>query len=161
MANVTADARLDLVLRRNVKLPRALIWQAWTEPEHLKKWFCPRPWQAVECDIDLRPGGIFRTAMRGPANERIEIVCCYLEVIPQERLSWTTVLGPGFRPVAEPIIPFTGILDFEVADGGTAYTAYALHKDDADRKRHAEMGFEKGWNTALDQLIEAMTPLGA
>ena len=41
-------------------LPPDAIWRAWTTPALLMQWFCPRPWSVVECDIDLRPGGVFR-----------------------------------------------------------------------------------------------------
>ena len=52
------DAERDLVLERTTDLPRSLLWKAWTTPEHLVHWFTPAPWKTVECEIDLRPGGI-------------------------------------------------------------------------------------------------------
>jgi uncharacterized protein YndB with AHSA1/START domain len=75
------DPELDLVLERVVDVPPALVWRAWTEPERLKRWFTPKPWQTVECEIDLRPGGIFRTTMRSPEGEDTPHVGCYLEVV--------------------------------------------------------------------------------
>jgi uncharacterized protein YndB with AHSA1/START domain len=148
-----SDGRHDLVLTRNVDLPRALIWKAWTEPQHLMKWFTPAPWKTVDCEIDLRPGGIFRTVMRGPEGQEFNNAGCYLEIVKHEKLVWTDALGPGYRPPVNPF--FTAILTFEDHAGGTRYTARALHKDDADRLKHADMGFDQGWNKALDQFIEA------
>lgn len=58
------DPRLDLVLERIIDVPRDLVWAAWTKPEHVCKWFTPAPWTVTDCEIDLRPGGIFRTVMR-------------------------------------------------------------------------------------------------
>ena len=58
---ITIDPKLDLVLERVVDVPVHLVWKAWTEPEHLKPWFCPKPWYVSECEIDLRPGGMLRT----------------------------------------------------------------------------------------------------
>jgi uncharacterized protein YndB with AHSA1/START domain len=55
------NAKLDLVLERVVDVPRELVWTAWTKPEHVSKWFTPAPWTVADCEIDLRPGGIFRT----------------------------------------------------------------------------------------------------
>jgi uncharacterized protein YndB with AHSA1/START domain len=52
------------------------------------------------------------------------------------------------------MLSFTAILTFEDAPEGARFTAVALHKDDADRQKHAEMGFEQGWGTAFDQLVE-------
>lgn len=150
-----ADAHpLDLVLTRIVEVPRALVWRAWTEPDLLKRWFTPAPWTTVECEIDLRPGGIFRTVMRSPEGVDHPSVGCYLEVVAQERLTWTDALSPGFRPAAKPFL--TAVLTLQDVDGGTRYTARALHKDDADRRAHEEMGFHAGWSAALDQLVALM-----
>ena len=60
----SVDPKLDLVLERYVDVPCERVWAAWTQPEHIKKWFTPAPWQTVECEIDLRPGGLFRTEER-------------------------------------------------------------------------------------------------
>jgi len=148
------DTGLDLELSRIVKVPREVIWKAWTEPEHIVKWFTPAPWKTVSCEVDLRPGGIFRAMMRSPeGKDTNEPAGCYLEIVRPERLVWTTVLGPGYRPVANPFLAFTAILTFDEVRSGTRYTARVLHKDAADRQRHAEMGFDSGWGKALDQLV--------
>src|SRR5262245_26883143 len=86
------DPHLDLVLERVVDVAPELVWAAWTEPEHLKKWFTPDPWQTVDCEIDLRPGGIFRTVMRSPEGKNFPNVGCYLEVVPNQKLVWTGAL---------------------------------------------------------------------
>lgn len=59
-----ADPKLDLVLERNIDVPRELVWTAWTTPKHIRQWFVPAPWTITDCEIDLRPGGSFRTVMR-------------------------------------------------------------------------------------------------
>ena len=63
------DAKLDLVLEREIDVPVSLVWKVWTTPEHLKHWFCPKPWQTTQCAIDLRPGGLFTSVMRGPEGQ--------------------------------------------------------------------------------------------
>lgn len=159
------DPELDLVLERVVDLPPELVWRAWTEPEQLMPWFTPAPWRTVACEIDLRPGGAFRTTMRSPEDEDFPNVGCYLEVVPHRKLVWTDALEPGFRPSRkEPgrhcPFRFTAILLF-LPHGrkGTKYTAIAMHKDGAARRRHEAMGFHEGWGTALDQLVAyARTP---
>jgi uncharacterized protein YndB with AHSA1/START domain len=65
-ATVQLNPRLDLLLERVVDVPPDLVWAAWTVPEHVKKWFTPAPWRTMDCEIDLRSGGIFRIVMRGP-----------------------------------------------------------------------------------------------
>jgi uncharacterized protein YndB with AHSA1/START domain len=152
MANAKDDGRLDLVLTRVVKLPRALIWKCWTEPEHLMPWFTPAPWKTIDCEIDLRPGGIFRSTMLSPEGQKFPNIGCYLEVVRHERLVWTDTLLPGYRPSLKPF--FTAVLTFEDHPDGTKYVARAMHKDDADKQKHVDMGFEHGWGKALDQLVE-------
>jgi uncharacterized protein YndB with AHSA1/START domain len=153
------DPKLDLVLERVVDVPRELVWDAWTKPEHIKVWFTPRPWRTTECEIDLRPGGIFRTVMRGPAGEEFNNIGCYLEVVPQERLVWTDTLLPGWRPAASTgsqscgLSGFTAVVALETLGQGTRYIATAMHRDEAGRRQHEEMGFYDGWGKALDQLV--------
>lgn len=145
------DPELDLVLERVIDVPPERVWAAWTKPELLKQWFCPKPWRVTDCEIDLRPGGAFKTVMCGPDGTEIPSAGCYLEVVTHERLVWTDALAPGYRPAAEPFM--TGALLLEPRGSGTRYVAMAIHRDRATRDRHEAMGFHEGWGTALDQLV--------
>ena len=151
------DPKLDLVMERVVDAPAHLVWEAWTKPEHLKKWFCPLPWKTTDCEIDLRPGGIFRTVMRGPEGQEIRNLGCYLEVIENQKLVFTSALGSGYRPVVKAEgcagLLFTAVVLMEAQGRKTKYTAIAIHADEASRKTHDEMGFRDGWGKALDQMI--------
>ena len=147
-----SDPELDLVLERVVPVPPEKVWRAWTQPEHLKKWFAPAPYTVVDCRIDLRPGGVFRTVMRSPEGEEFAGDGCILEVVENRRLTWTDALGPGFRPAEEPF--FTAVVTMEPEADGTRYTARAIHGTAEARQQHADMGFETGWGKALDQLVE-------
>ena len=157
-----ADPKLDLVLERVVDVPVERVWRAWTMPEHVKRWFTPAPWQTVACEIDLRPGGAFRTTMRSPDGQEFPSAGCYLEIVPNEKLVWTSALEPGYRPAKRTATPghecdellFTAIVLLERhGDNATKYTAIAMHLSEADTRRHAEMGFHDGWGKALDQLV--------
>ncbi|MGH8586458.1 MAG: SRPBCC domain-containing protein, partial [Gammaproteobacteria bacterium] len=96
------DPKLDLVFERIVDVPRVPIWTAWTTPAQLKQWFTPAPWKTVDCNIDLRPGGLFRTVMRSPEGQELLNVGCYLEIVENEKLVWTNALAPGYRPCKAP-----------------------------------------------------------
>ena len=157
--NLSTD--LDLVLEREVDVPRERIWAAWTTPELLMKWFTPAPWCTVDCEIDLRPGGIFRTVMRSPEGQEFGSAGCYLEVVPNERLVWTSALGPGFRPV-QPVVQeghecaellITVVISLEAQGGGTKYHARAMHGDAESRRKHEAMGFHEGWGAAFEQML--------
>ncbi len=157
----------DLVLERVLDAPRDLVWKAWTNPEHLKKWWAPRPYQTPECEMELRPGGKFYTRMTGPDGFDSAGTGCFLEVVEGEKIVWTSALLPGYRPIAgDPAdcggFPFTAIVTFEDnGDGRTRYKAVALHRNQADRDTHAKMGFHEGWGTCADQLGEMARALGA
>ena len=158
MTNAAADPELDLVLERVVDIAPELVWAAWTQPEHLTKWFTPAPWTTPEAEIDLRPGGTFRTVMRSPEGHLMDNSGCYLEVIEHRRLVWTAALGPGYRPndFSGGGFPFTAEISLEPTGSGTKYTARALHATAEHRAAHAEMGFVDGWGKALDQLVAHM-----
>ncbi|MBE7462629.1 MAG: SRPBCC family protein [Planctomycetes bacterium] len=145
------DPKLDLVLERIVDVPPELVWAAWTNPEHLKEWFTPRPWTVSEVELDVRPGGIFRTVMCSPEGKEFPNVGIYLEVVPNKRLVFTDALLPGYRPAPNPFM--TAIVTLEAHGKGTRYVATALHRDEAAREQHEKMGFHDGWGKALDQLV--------
>lgn len=142
----------DLKFERTIDVPRNKIWEAWTNPELLKEWFCPRPWKVTECDIDLRVGGKFRTLMKGPEGEEFNNLGCILEIIPGEKLVTTDALHPDFRPTGAGFMTMHLVL--EDYQGGTKYTAYVLHKDAEAKAQHEAMGFEQGWGAAFNQLVE-------
>ena len=147
----TPDPNLDLVLERTIDVPPELVWQAWTTPEHICKWFTPKPWTTTSCEIDLRPGGAFKAIMCSPDGKEFPNVGCYLEIVPNRRLVFTDALLPGFRPSANPF--FTAVIEIQPDGKGTRYRATAIHRDEEARKKHEEMGFHTGWGAALDQLV--------
>lgn len=161
------DPELDLHFERDIDIPTSAVWRAWTEPDLLAKWFCPRPWSVVACEIDLRPGGLFSTTMQSPDGQRMPAMAgSYLLVEPDRRLVWTNAMGPDFRPhpAASPVdapdgppnFLFTADLRFEATASGTRYRACVRHAHASDCQAHAAMGFEQGWGIALDQLVELM-----
>jgi uncharacterized protein YndB with AHSA1/START domain len=145
------DPKLDLVLERVVEVPPQLVWRAWTEPALILQWFTPKPWTTVDCELDLRPGGLFRSVMRSPEGKDHENIGCFLEIVENRRLVWTDALGPGYRPRDGGFM--TAFVTMEPSGRGTRYVARAVHKSEKDRKTHEDMGFHTGWGTALDQLV--------
>ncbi len=139
-----------LVLERVFDAPVETIWRCWTEPALLMRWFTPKPYETVACEIDLRPGGRFRTAMKGPDGFASDETGVFLEVIANRRLVFTDAYKPGWEPSEAPFM--TSVIDFADEGGKTRYVATALHWTVADRKRHEEMGFHEGWGAAADQL---------
>ena len=148
------NPQTDLVLERVTDVAPALIWAAWTQPEHLKQWYAPRPWTTPDCQIDLRVGGLFSTTMRSPEGQDFPNTGCYLEIIENQKLVFTDALGANFRPSEKPFI--TVAVHVEPQGTGTKYTVVAMHKDEAGRQAHEEMGFHEGWGLCYDQMIELL-----
>jgi len=161
----TTDPALDLLLERVVDVPVELVWRAWTEPELLLKWFVPAPWSLASCTLDLRPGGAFGTVIKSPEGEEFPGMGCFLEVVPNQRLAWTSAMDPGFRPklneVGSVVFPFTAVITMEPMDGGTLYRALVLHADQEGKEKHEQMGFHQGWISALDQMVAMIKELSA
>jgi uncharacterized protein YndB with AHSA1/START domain len=151
------DPKLDLVLERVVDVPPSLVWDCWTMPKHLKKWFTPAPWKTVYAEVDLQPGGRFHFVMQSPEGQDFPNTGCFLEVVKNERLTWTNALQPGYRPAVlgsgEMDFPFTAVVSMKKHGKGTKYTAMAIHRDAKATAAHAKMGFHDGWGKALDQLV--------
>lgn len=155
---MSLDPKRDLTIERAIDAPPHLIWQAWTKPEHLKQWFTPRPWKTAECEVDLKPGGIFRVVMQSQEGELYpNLDACYLEIVENERLVWTMGLEPGYRPATQksPDSPFfTCIVSIKPKGKGSLYSIVAMHRDEENCKQHDAMGFYEGWGTVVDQLAE-------
>jgi uncharacterized protein YndB with AHSA1/START domain len=142
----------ELTIARFIQAPPAKVWKAWSTPEHLEKWWIPAPIECKVVKLDLRPGGGFETRMREDGGEfRPHVDGCFLEIVPEARLVFTTVLTEGWRP-AEPWLALTAIITFAAEGSGTRYAARVLHRNAADARKHEEMGFHEGWGTAIDQL---------
>ena len=146
-----------LTFERHCPLTPEQIWRAYTTPALLMQWFCPKPWQVVDCELDLRPGGAFNTTMQSPEGQRFPNQGCYLELQPPHRLVWTNALGPNYAPAEDPKPCITAIIEMRaVAGGGTHFHATCLHKNAADRAEHEAMGFQQGWGQAYEQMVELM-----
>ena len=151
MTTYQINPELDLVLERVVDVPREMVWKAWTTPDLLMPWFCPLPWKTVACEIDLRPGGRFYTMMQSPEGQQFPSVGCYLEIVENEKLSWTNVLEPGFRPAKQPEASLghecaeflmTATIVLEAHAKGTKYTALVQHANTEARiARAISLGF--------------------
>jgi uncharacterized protein YndB with AHSA1/START domain len=150
----TIKPTLDLVFERFIEAPTRLVWDALTKPEHLKEWYMPKPWGRVSrTEMDVRPGGIFSIDIAMADGQEFPNLGCFLEVVPMERLVWTSMLFPGYRPAVFDDIPITAIITMESVGTGTRYVFTALHRDEADFEKNKATGWQQGTEIALDQLV--------
>jgi uncharacterized protein YndB with AHSA1/START domain len=86
----------DLVVKRIIDAPVELVWKAWTDPEHVKRWWGPKYYSSPSCKIDLRVGGKFIFCMRAPADQGGQDMYTsglYKEIVPLKRLEFTQGLS--------------------------------------------------------------------
>ena len=150
------EEQRDLVISRIIDAPRERVFTAWTC--HLPRWWGPHGMTTPVCEMDLRPGGVFKTVMRTPDGTDYPTQGVFLEVIPNERIVFTDAFEPGWGTGGPPFL--VAITTFESLPGDrTRYTARARHWSSSDREKHEQMGFHQGWNESLDRLIAVVAQL--
>jgi uncharacterized protein YndB with AHSA1/START domain len=153
-ARIAINPKTDFVLERFIDAPKHLVWEALTKPEHLKEWYMPKAWGSVSrCEIDVRPGGAFRIDIVVAGGQEVPNLGCILEVKPQERLVWTSMLFPDYRPAVFDDIPITAIMTMETVGTGTRYVFTALHQNETDLENNKASGWLGGTGIAIDQLV--------
>jgi uncharacterized protein YndB with AHSA1/START domain len=80
-----------VTLTRVFDAPRALVWEAWTDPTMMAQWFGPRGFTNPVCELDVRVGGGLRIVMRGPDGNDYPMKGVFTEVLPPERLAFTNI----------------------------------------------------------------------
>ncbi|MEO6865862.1 MAG: SRPBCC domain-containing protein [Gemmatimonadaceae bacterium] len=157
---IKINPKLDIVIERFIDAPKHLVWEALTKPEHLKEWYMPKPWGRVsKCELDLRPGGILSIDIATADGHEVPNVGCVLDVVPMERLVWTSMLFPGYRPAVFDDIPITAIMTIESVGTGTRYIFTALHRDEADLEKNKSSGWLQGTEIAMDQFVAHVTSM--
>ena len=142
----------ELEISREVDVPREKLFRCWTDAALLDEWFCPLPYRTRHTVLEPWTGGRFDTEIYGPEGDAFPNHGVFLEVVENERIVTTDAFSAGWQP-AKPFM--TAIVTFDdLGDGRTRYTAKVRHWSEEDREKHIAMGFDQGWNAALDQLVE-------
>lgn len=142
---------LDLTVSRVIKAPRRVVWSAWTDPTSFEQWWVPAPAKCKVLDMDLRPGGELVTQISENGGAFVpHMRACFLAIDELERIVFTDALIGGWRPADQPFM--TAVITLRDHPLGTEYVAHAMHRNNADRNRHEEMGFYDGWGAVTEQL---------
>lgn len=142
----TADR--ELVLARTMKAPRALVWKACTEPEHIDQWWGPIGFTNKTIAHDLRVGGQWKYTMTGPDGTVFPNLVTYTEISPIDRLVYDH--GDWENPRM-----FVGSLTFTETEGGTVVTIRLLFPSKEVRDETVERaGAIEGGKQTLARLAE-------
>ena len=139
---VTKSAPRELVITRVFDAPRALVFEAWTKPEHLVNWFGPNGYTLPVCEMDFRAGGILRICMRASDGKEHYTQGIYREVVPSERIVWTSSFEdvPGSEIVTS--------VTFADHEGKTKLTVHQTYSFESESTR----GAPQGWTETLEHL---------
>lgn len=143
----------EIAMTRTFDAPRALVFEALTRPEHLARWWGPRRYALVRCELDLRPGGKWRFVQRGADGREHAFRGEYREVVAPERVVSTFEYEglPGHVSVET--------MTLEEKDGRTTLTAHSVFASREDRDGILQSGMESGARESYDRLDELLGPM--
>jgi uncharacterized protein YndB with AHSA1/START domain len=145
---VTTPSDREIVMERVfVDAPRSLVFEAFTQPDHLRNWFGPRDWTLAVCEIDLRPGGAYRFVMQGSDGTEMELSGEYREITPPDRLVSTESWGGDWPDTLN-------TLTFTERDGKTTITTTVLYPSKEARDAALQTGMADGASQSFDRLAE-------
>jgi uncharacterized protein YndB with AHSA1/START domain len=141
--------REEIVITRVFDAPRELIFQAWTDPKHLARWWGPRGFTCPRCEIDVRPGGLIRIDMRAPNGTIYPMTGVYLEIIEPERITYT---AGALDEKGAQLFEFLHVVTFGEKQGKTTLLMKTrLVKATAGAAKYVG-GFEAGMSQSLEKL---------
>lgn len=144
----------ELVFSRTLRAPPDVVFEAWTQPEHLRRWWAPasRGVTLVTCDVDLRPGGAYRWVIGRGDTERYAFSGKYIEITPPSRLVYTQ----SFEPMpGEAVVTVT----FTEKGGQTLLHAHELYPSKEALDAAVSSGMEDGARETLDLLDDLVATL--
>ncbi len=146
---VSTPTDREIVMTRIFDAPRNLVFDAFTRPELLKRWFGPRGWSLVVCEVDLRVGGGFRFVLRGPGGQDLGMRGVYQEITSPERSVHTESFDdyPGESVVTTTLV--------EQGDK-TLLTATILYPSREVRDMVIQSGMQHGAAQSYDKLAELL-----
>lgn len=145
----------QIILSRTFNAPRAIVFEAMSKPEHIRKWWGPKELEVIECSMDFRPGGSWRIVQRGPDGTEHPFKGEYKEITAPERIVMTFIYDvEGFREHAA-----LETMTLEEREGKTVYTSTILHDSAESRDGHLSSGMEAGAVESLDRLAELISTL--
>ena len=150
---VTTPSDREIVLTRVFDAPRNLVFDAFTKPDLLKRWFGPHGWSLAVCEIDLRVGGTWRYVLEGPDGRSMGMGGEYREIVPGER----TVHTESFDDYPGDSVVTTVLTEH---DGRTTLTGTVLSESQEVRDAVIASGMEHGAAETYDRLAELLLSLG-
>ena len=152
----------DIVITREFAAPRQLVWDAWTKPEQIEKWFGPKGFDTRVDEQDFKVGGRSVYVMIGPDGKEYPAAGVFKEIVPIEKIvSSADGFSEEFR-AAHPDMDLpkgTTVMTYVFDDLGerTKLTLTTTHSSVEEKNKHAAMGVVEGWGSSFDKLDEFLS----
>ncbi len=144
----TTPSDREIVMTRGFDAPRRLVFEAWTNPEHLPHWMSgPSGWTMPVCEIDLRPGGAWHFVWRRSDGTEMGMRGVYREIAPPERLVSTESWGGDWPETINTLI-------LSEEDGKTTISLRVLYPSKEARDAALKTGMKDGVSESFDRLAE-------
>jgi uncharacterized protein YndB with AHSA1/START domain len=144
-ANATTDR--EIVIIRIVDAPRELVWQAWTEPQHIAQWWGPNGFRTTIHEMNVTVGGVWRYMMHGPDGTDYPNRVVYREIVKPQRLVYD-----HSDDSPDPSIHFLATVTFEDLGGRTRVTLHSLFDSAPARDAVVKFGAIEGGEQTLARL---------
>lgn len=144
----------ELIITRVFAAPRKLVWEAWTQPQHIEKWMGPAGFTTRVTAYDFRPGGKWQYIMIGPDKTEYPCHGMFREIVPLERYVSTDEFDDEYKNKPGLDLPQGMIVTtlFEDIGDKTRVTIRTMHPTLEDKQRHEKMGVIEGWRSTMDKL---------
>ena len=154
-ADSDSRAERELVITRIFDAPRAMVWDAWTDTEQIVKWWGPRGFTLTVAEMDVRPGGVWRSTMHGPDGADYLNDCVFTEVVKPQRIVYEVVPGRKHDRATREQETMRASWVFEPLGKKTRVTLRMLFPTAEALERFArEYHAVEGGNETLDRLRE-------
>jgi uncharacterized protein YndB with AHSA1/START domain len=157
----TSVGEQEIVMERQFTAPRTLMFQVFTQPEHLKRWWAPQPYTIAVCTIDLRPGGIWHYCMRSPEGQDQWARSVYREIVPPEKLVYTSTFADEHANPIEGMPEHLTTVIFTEEAGKTRVTARVQFTSAAALSVAVGRGILQGMSMTWDDLVGYVQELQA
>ncbi|MGB6200069.1 MAG: SRPBCC family protein [Candidatus Acidiferrales bacterium] len=146
----------EIVITRVFDAPRELVWQAWTDPKQVARWWGPRGFTTTIHEMDVREGGVWRQTMHGPDGTDYPGHSKFLEVVKPERI----VFSHGGGKAGDAGAQFQSTWTFEAQGEKTKLTIRMVFATSAEREHVVKVyGAIEGGHQTLGRLAEYLTKL--
>jgi uncharacterized protein YndB with AHSA1/START domain len=159
----------ELVITRVFDAPKELVFKVWTEPEHIKNWWGPKPFTAPRCEVDLKPGGEYIYVMRSPDGQEFPVQGKFKEIVENEKLVytddmykqadfWKAMIGNKVGPDVDfSALQLIVTVTFEDQGDKTKFTLVTRFVSNDVRDAMIGMQMAEGWTSSLEKFAEELS----